>query len=102
MTVAIVGYVLVEAALLAIYPIGNLVTDILTVPQCSTEVEVGVAEGLCGSTGMHPIVIHAVATQEYFAVVAAQVVVDGIEPLGLQFEETGVDELYHIISAQTG
>ena len=40
--------------------------------------------------------------KEYLAVVPTQVVVDGIEPFGLQFEETGVDELHHIVSAQTG
>jgi hypothetical protein len=51
---------------------------------------------------VYPIIIHAVSPEEYFAVVASQVVVDGKEALGLQFKKTGVDELYHIVSTQTG
>ena len=101
-SVAIVGNVLVEAALFAINPVGYLVTDVLAISECRTEIEVGVAEGLCGSTSMHPIVIHTVSAKEYFAIVSAQIVVDGIEPLGFEFEEAGIDKLHHIVSAKAG
>ena len=50
---------------------------------------------------MHPVPVHAEGAEEHAAVVAAQVVVEEIETLGLQFEEHGVDELHDVIALQS-
>ena len=50
---------------------------------------------------MNPVPVHTEGTQEHLPVVAAQIVVEEIEALGLQLEEHGVDELYDVVAPQS-
>lgn len=100
-TVAIGCHVSVEFSFLTVNPVGNLVADAFAIAQNCAEVEVGVAESLCGRTGVHPVVIHTISAKEHLAVVSAQIVIDAVSTFGLQLQKTRVDELHHIVSAQS-
>ena len=83
-TVAIGRDVFVVFSFLAVNPVGYFVADAFAIAQSCAEVEVGVAESLCGRTGVHPIVVHTISAKEHLAVVSAQVVIDAVGTFGLQ------------------
>ena len=98
--VAVVGYQAVQPLLGRCQPVGALLLGHGVGAYGVADVEVAVAHGALVGVDADPVVVHAEGAEYHAAIVAAQVAVEGEEPLGAQLEEDGVDELYDIVAAE--
>ena len=97
--VAGVGDMAVQAFLGSAEPVVLVLEGFCVSAEFVADVEVAVAQGSVEDTAMHPVPVHAEGTEEYFLVMAAQIVVKPEQAFGLQLEEHGIDELYHVVAS---
>ena len=99
--VAVCGYHLVEPPLGGVYPVVDIHLCLGVCTHLVAEIEVTITQRLAGNALVDPIVIHAKGTEDYPTVMAAQIAIDGLDALGLELKEHGVDKLHHIIAPQS-
>ena len=100
--IAILGYQAVEPFLGSAQPVVLVLQGLGIGAKGVAYIEVAIAQGLFVDTGVNPIPVHAEGTQEYLAVMTAQVTIEPEQALGLEFEEHGVDELDDIVTTKAG
>ena len=99
--VAVVGNEAIQPFLLGSQPVALLFHCRFVGAHGVADVEVAVPQRLFVCACVYPVPVHAEGTHHHCLVVPPEVAVNREQPLGLEFEEHGVDDLNHVIASQS-
>ena len=74
----------------------------IVLSQLLSDIEVAVSQRHLMAVDIHPVEIHTKGSQEYLAIMLAQIVVYGEDSFGFQFEKHRIYQLNDIITLQFG